>query len=123
MNWVVLLVLVGVGALTLPRATTKFKRPETPYVLFYYYQFGCPACDEMEPTIDALKEKYAGCVTVKRRNLQWMRGHSVTATPTVVLENEDGTEMKRWIGTRPLRVFIQRIDPLCAKEGKQNAQI
>lgn len=115
LNWIILIVLVSIGVLTLPAIMPKFKKPETPYVLFYYYQNGCPACDEMEPVVEDLKEKYVDCVTVRRRNLQWMRGHGVTATPTVVLENEDGVEMQRWIGVQPVRVFIQQLAPLCVK--------
>jgi thioredoxin-related protein len=113
LNWIILAACVMVAAFTFLRAVPKFERPKTPYVLYYYYQAGCPACTKIKPVIGELKKRYTGCVTVKRRNLAWVRGHGVQAVPTIVLENRDGEEIRRWIGAQSLRAFVQVIEPLC----------
>jgi len=112
-NWTILIAILIVVGLALTRVAPSFTQPDTPYALLYYYQAGCPACDKIEPTIDALEKRYAGCITVRRLNVQWHRAPSVRATPTVLLVDGGGKEIARWVGARPLRDFTRRIDPLC----------
>jgi thioredoxin-like negative regulator of GroEL len=112
-NWAILIVILAIGALSLAKVTPSLTQPDTPYALLYYYQAGCPACDEIEPTIDALEARHTGCVTVRRLNVQWRRADNVRATPTVLLVDSEGEEIARWVGAVPLRDFTRRIDPLC----------
>lgn len=114
-NWIILIAVLIAGALALTKVAPSFTRPDTPYALLYYYQAGCPACDEIEPTIDTLEEQYTGCVTVRRLNVQWRRAPNIRGTPTVLLVDDEGEEIARWVGPVPLRDFTRRIDPLCQK--------
>ena len=122
MNWrialnrLILIVLVIVAIYSFTRIAPSLTKPETPYALLYYYQPGCPACDKIEPTIDALEERYAGCVTVRRLNLQWARSSGVRATPTILLVDSKGEEIARWVGVQPMRNFTGKLDSLCKKE-------
>ena len=112
-NWTILIAILIVVGLALTRVAPSFTQPDTPYALLYYYQPGCPACDKIGPTMDTLEERYAGCVTVRRLNVQWHRAPNVRATPTVLLVDSEGKEIARWVGARPLRDFTGRINLLC----------
>ena len=115
-NWAILILCLVALALMLARTELIIPtQPDTPYALLYYYQPWCPACDEIEPVIDALEERYAGCATVRRLNVQWRRSDSVRGTPTVLLVDSEGEEIARWVGAQPQRVFTERIGPLCQR--------
>lgn len=115
LNWAILIVSLVVLGSVFTRFVPDWVQPGTPYALLYYYQPGCPACDEIEPTIDVLEERYAGCVTVRRLNVQWRRAPNVRGVPTSLLVDSEGEEIARWVGVVLLRDFTRRIEPLCQK--------
>lgn len=64
----------------------------------------------MEPVVDGLRAEYDGRVDfVVFKNVNddpdgatLARTHGVTAVPTMMLVDPDGSERQRWVGARPV---------------------
>ncbi len=69
---------------------------EETYIFMYFYTPDCPACDQIEPFIDYLREEYAIRIyAYNMRNpvgLQYGIQHEIRYVPTLIIQIDRGDE-------------------------------
>jgi thiol-disulfide isomerase/thioredoxin len=69
---------------------------EETYAFMYFYTPDCPACDQIEPFIDYLREEYAIRIySYNLRNpvgLQYGMQHEIRYVPTLIIQIDKGEE-------------------------------
>lgn len=88
-------------------------------VLYEFYTDWCPSCKTMKPVVDGLKQEYEGTVefrlinTDTDPNAQALAAkYGISAVPTFVFLNADGSEAGRLLGEQPEDTMRQRLDAL-----------
>ncbi len=68
------------------------------YGLFFWME-GCAPCATMKPIMEELyKEGYEIRFIDFIAQRRFSVSHKVTSVPTLILETDDGIEVKRWVG-------------------------
>lgn len=73
----------------------------------------------MKPVVDGLQQQYQGKIEIRRINVETdpkgsslSAQYNVTAVPTFVFLNKDGSEASRLLGTQPEGVMKKSLDAL-----------
>lgn len=103
-------------ATTAPVTTAPVTRAAVTHnvTVLFYWQPGCPHCDNMRPTIERLDGSYPSVHLVFVNTLespQSALAHGVTGTPTTIVFN-DGKEVRRYNGEFDITALQQQLKQL-----------
>ncbi len=87
-----LIITLLVGFMTLQ----EIPADEETYAFMYFYTPDCPACDQIEPFIDYLRQEYSVLIyAFNMRNpvgLQYGMQHEIRYVPTLIIQIDRGEE-------------------------------